>query len=145
MFKRVKQISKVEFAAIQNKNWVPSELVGDALPGFLQSIPKEKIHKVMASGSCTPDLSGSYIIRIPSGELIGGIDVYRHAPDDPVEFNKDWYAVIRDVNNANIFLVEGPIKDDEHWLDEIPERLKGAEILDVLKKQEQKNPLGYGD
>jgi hypothetical protein len=70
----------------------------------------------------------------PNDDCAGGIDVYRNSRDDPVELNKDWYAVVAIPGTDTMFLVEGPFKDDEHWLNEIPKRLRGAEILGVPKK-----------
>jgi hypothetical protein len=63
--------------------------------------------------------------------LIGGIDVYRNSPDDPVALNKDWYAVVTIADTDSMLLVRGPVHDSEHWLNEIPERLKGASIVSV--------------
>ena len=71
---------------------------------------------------------------VSSGELIGGIDVYRRDPDDPVELNKDWYAVLRDPGTDAMFLVSGPFRDEEHWLDELSARVRDAEILALPKK-----------
>ncbi len=73
---------------------------------------------------------------IPAGELVGGIDVYRNAYDDPVRLNKDWYAIIQEQGSDAMFLVAGAIKDHEHWLDEISDRLKNAEILGVPPKHQ---------
>jgi hypothetical protein len=60
--------------------------------------------------------------------------VYRLAPDDPVELNKDWYAVLIDPDDDTMLLIDGPIRDEEHWIDELPQRLKGIEVLAVPKK-----------
>jgi hypothetical protein len=65
--------------------------------------------------------------------LIGGIDIWRKAPDDPVPLNKDWYAVV-EVNGEPKYLVDGPFKDDENWSHSLPERLKSVEIFGVPKK-----------
>lgn len=51
----------------------------------------------------------------------------------PVELvgsaSPDWLKNIpKDVLNS------GPILDDEHWLDQIPEKLRNAEVLGVPKK-----------
>ncbi len=62
---------------------------------------------------------------------MGGLDVYRRAPDDPYEPNKDWYAVIAIPESNGMLLVQGPIADSEHWLNQIPKRLEGAEVLAV--------------
>jgi len=86
----------------------------------------------MASGSSA--LVGGYAsTSIPSAAQIGGIDVYRGSTDDPVALNKDWYAVLRNAD-AGAFLVEGPIRDREHWLDDLPERLRGIEVIGLVEK-----------
>lgn len=122
-----------QFEAVLQRNWRPVSLAGEAMPAYLRGIPEELLHSVMASGGMN---SGqSYHGRaIPSGELLGGIDVYRHAPDDPVELNKDWYALVIDPHDHTMVLIDGPLKDDEHWLNELPARLQGAEVLGVPKK-----------
>jgi len=88
------------------------------------------LHSIFASGTIY-SASAFSSLSIPSANLIGGIDVYRKSPDDPVDLNKDWYAVISVPNDDSMFLVVGPYKDSEHWLNEIPGRLQGAEILGV--------------
>lgn len=37
--------------------------------------------------------------------------------------------------DPTILLVDGPVKDREHWLNEIPDRLNGVEILGIPKKK----------
>lgn len=135
MAKRVKKkMPFKQFERIGQREWRPVKVVGDAIPDFLQGIPRDRIHTIVASGTLGPGLEycGE---AVPSGRLVGGIDVYRNAPDDPVELNKDWYAVIRIVDTDTMLLVEGPIKDEEHWIDEIPHRLQGIEILGLPKSQ----------
>jgi hypothetical protein len=61
--------------------------------------------------------------------LVGGIDVYRHAPDDPKPLNKDWYAVIDLPEDREHLLVDGPQRDHEHWIDRVPPRLAPKKIL----------------
>lgn len=123
-----------QFNEVLKRDWVPVELVGDAIPTWATGIPKEILGRIHASGTGSIVSSAAYkSASIPSGDLIGGIDIYRLAPDDPVNFNKDWYAVVRCENDPTMLLVDGPIKDAEHWLNEIPKRLKGAEILGVPK------------
>jgi hypothetical protein len=57
--------------------------------------------------------------------LIGGIDVYRNAPDDPVEFNKDWYAVLWNNSDDQHLLIRGPHRPEiDHWLNDIPKQVK---------------------
>lgn len=130
---RIKRMPEDQFHEIMNRNWAPVQVAGEAIPTFLQHIPSDKLHSVYASGGPYTDVvySGG---AIPAGELIGGVDVYRYSPDDPVALNKDWYAVIKTSEVDTIFLVAGPIKDNEHWLNEIPARLADVEILSVPPK-----------
>lgn len=59
----------------------------------------------------------------------GGIDVWRDAPDDPVAYNKDWYAVLASAAEPEIMFVDGPHKDGEHWSDEIPPRYVDIKVI----------------
>ncbi len=130
---RIKKMPEEQFKEVLKRNWTPVQLVGGAIPLWLQGIPQDKLHSIYASGG--GGVANSYTDgAIPSGVLIGGIDVYRNAPDDPVELNKDWYPVFSIAEENTIFLVAGPIKDTEHWLNEIPERLDNVEILAVPPK-----------
>ena len=133
-------MSKKDFQKISKHKWVPLRLVGNARPNWMRNIPEDKIYSTYASGSIGDNIPYSDHL-IPSGSLIGGIEIYRYAPDDPVVLNKDNYAVVKTLNNEVDLLISGPIKDNEHWLDEIPERLKGAKVLGISKKMksEEKN------
>lgn len=111
---------KVEFIEVQNRDWTPVELVGDAVPTFLSRVPRHVAFRFLGSGENNNAVEGA---------LVGGIDVYRHSPDDPVALNKDWYSVR--VGADACLRVEGPIKDREHWLDEVPERYRGIEVLGI--------------
>ncbi len=130
---RIKKMPLCQFQAVMRRKWAPVQLIDDAIPRWLRSIPATVVHSVYASGSEDPGIPHSDP-HVPSGSLIGGIDVYRKAPDDPCELNKDWYAVIVIPGSDDMLLVRGPIKDAEHWLNDIPNRLKGAEILAVPPK-----------
>jgi hypothetical protein len=127
---RIKRMPEEQFIDVLKRNWLPVQLIEDAIPTWLRNIPKDTLHSVYASGGggIPTNYSGG---AIPSGVLIGGIDVYRNAPDDPVELNKDWYPVFSATDTDAIFLVAGPIRDVEHWLNEIPSQLNNAEILAV--------------
>jgi hypothetical protein len=133
---RIKKMPEEQFIEVLKRNWTPVQLTGEAMPSWLQNIPKDILHSVYASGGggIPSNYSGG---AIPSGVLIGGIDVYRNAPDDPVDLNKDWYPVFSIAEANDIFLVTGPIRDAEHWLNEIPSRLDDVEILAVPPR-----PLG---
>jgi hypothetical protein len=132
--KRVKRMPKGQFEQVLRLNWQPVELAGDALPDFARAVPGAVRHRILASGEAnakTPYASE----LVPSGYLIGGMDVYRHAPDDPVALNKDWYAVVERPADSCILLVDGPFRDDEHWLDSIPERYERVQVLGLPTKR----------
>ena len=134
---KLKQMPSYEFEEVLSREGNPVRLVGGAIPRWAQNIPHEILAYVFASGTQTvPPTTAYRSPRIPSGELIGGIDVYRMAPDDPVEFNKDWYAVLRCNGDSSVLSVDGPFKDEEHWLDDVPERLQGLEVLGVPKPRQ---------
>jgi len=114
---RVKTMRMDEFSDIQARNWTPVEFVGDAVPEFLSGVPRHVAFRFLASGEN----------NAADSALVGGIDVYRRAPDDPVALNKDWYAVR--ANADGVLRVHGPIRDAEHWLDEVPRRYEGIEVL----------------
>jgi hypothetical protein len=124
---RIKTIMVGEFEEAFRRSWEPVVLMGDALPSFTKSIPARCI---IVSG----EISSRELYRLhrTSGRLVGGIDVYRDSPDDPVALNKDWYAVVASSDDPAILLVDGPLKDSEHWLDEIPQRYACAEIVGAL-------------
>ena len=125
---KLKKMSPDEFVAIQSKEWRPVKLEGGAIPSFLSGVPPALLHSVYASGTFGTGVEYSGA-GVKLADLIGGIDVYRHSPDDPVPLNKDWYPVFR--IEQGYFLVGGPEKDKEHWLTKIPSRLAGAEILAI--------------
>lgn len=92
-----------EFAPVQDENWDVVRLQGDAVPSFLRRMPRGLTPFIVASGEHTHE----------SLARLGGLDVYRHAPDDPVPFNKDHYDVFFGADGQ--FRVEGPVKDADHW------------------------------
>jgi hypothetical protein len=136
MTKRIKKMGVDEFEEVIDREWNPVRLDPNATPNFLSGIPDEKVHSIVASGTRLPGVHYSDKL-VPSGELIGGIDVYRNAPDDSVKLNKDWYAVLRDPNSDAIFLVSGPIKDDEHWIDQISPRVQESEVLALPRRVDE--------
>lgn len=118
-----KTISKIYFQPIMEAHWEPLELTGDLLPDFAASIPADKRYRILASGE-----SNAWA-RENNPPLVGGFDVYRHSPDDPVRYNKDWYAVVDPGSDSDHLIVQGPQRDREHWLNEIPARYDGVRIL----------------
>jgi len=93
-----------EFVEVMKREWGFTELAEGSIPTWLQGIPPEKLARVMASGTQMPGVPYS-TDTVPSGQLIGGIDVYRNAPDDPVDYNKDWYAVIKYPGSDGMLLI----------------------------------------
>lgn len=138
---KIKKMPLDQYQEVLGREWLPVQLFEDAIPDWAKTIPKEILGAIFASGTRSVSGIASYQSQlIPSGELIGGFDVYRKAPDDPVEFNKDWYAVVRCEDDPTILLVDGPFKDAEHWLDEIPKRLNGVEVFGVPKPIPNEGP-----
>jgi len=73
--------------------------------------------------------------------VIGGMDVIRWDEKDVKigrPFNKDHYIVIKSDSN-NTLIIEGPFKDNEHWLPEIPERLEKARILEFNSEKKYRS------
>jgi len=127
-----------QFTDVMDRSWAPVKLEGEAIPDWLKSIPSPLVHSVYASGTHPPGLQYSDS-AISSAELLGSIEVYRKAPDDPVDLNRDWYPVIRFSSSDTMLLVRGPISDSDHWLDTIPIRLLGVEILAVPPYSEEED------
>lgn len=130
---RIRKMPIEQFEDVMKNKWIPVKLEDGSIPSFLENIPKDRLNSIYASGDSIPGIVYCDKI-IPSGDLIGGIDVYRNASDDPVNLNKDWYAVISMPNDKTRLLIRGPIKDHEHWINDIPDRLKGVKVLAVPKK-----------
>jgi len=132
---RTKKVTNEEYDAIVKaaEPWTILGVEKDSLPQCIQGYPPEKIHMIAASGSVIP-------IDTEYGKEVGGIDVFRNAEDDPVNFNKDHYVIVLDsrTNEKRLF---GPIRDSEHWIDSIPSRFDDIEVIirinrdDCQKKQ----------
>lgn len=130
--KRIKLMEASEFDEVRKRNWQPVLLVGNAVPRCLRGVPTEMVYCVAASGDYIPE-NVRFNRFVGEREVVGGIDVYRRSPDDPVPLNKDWYAVTKSRGSSTsdcVFLeVRGPFKDAEHWLVETPSRLSGVRSL----------------
>ena len=125
--KRFKQLSRSQFQEVLKLNWKPVKLTGNTIPDFLKGMPEGLVHSIYASGTVISEhLYGKPLIL---GNHIGGIEVYRNAPDDPVNLNKDVYAVFANTGDDLKLLVLGLDRDKEHWVNEIPDRLDGVDIL----------------
>ena len=127
---RPKYMKEREFDEVLKKGrpWIPYKIDMDTLPDWMKNIPKEKLHSVYISGSTNA-------IKTDKGEEIGGIDIFRKAEEDPVNYNKDHMIIIRDEESDDMLLVLGPFKDHEHWINEIPDRLKNAEIIRLCRDE----------
>ena len=100
-----------EFTGIQQHEWSAVKVSENARPTWMKNVPTGI---TLASGaSCTG------ISYRGSGTIIGGIDHYRLASDDPVAYNKDNYIVVSGINASGLLAI-GPSKDGEHWTDTIP-------------------------
>lgn len=132
---RFKKISEGDFLEIQKRDWRPVKLERAAIPPLFENIPPQTLNSIYASGCFVQQLPcGNEVV--PPGHIIGGFDVYRDAPDDPVALNKDWYLVIYPGDKSGMLLVQGPITPEDHWIDFIPERLQGVEIVSCPAKVE---------
>ena len=138
MARRVKKMPRKEFDKIADFSWSPVKLESDAIPEWLKNIPDDVLHSVYASGTNAGGGTDYSDQSVGTGQLIGGIDVYRNAPEDAKDLNKDWYAVVVPPDDSPWYLISGPFKPKkDHWLDEIPERLKGARVFGVPKKPDE--------
>jgi hypothetical protein len=123
----IKFIPVSDFEPVFERQWRPVVLQGQALPPRFRSLPDALGCEFIASGerlATTPYPSR----RLRNARLVGGIDVYRDAPDDPVALNKDWYAVLAVDSHPDLLFVERR-RDSEHWIDERPARYDGIEVI----------------
>ena len=82
------KILKDQLQDIQNREWSIVKLEGNAIPELFGGIPDSVLYAVYASGGPFPGISYSDP-SIGTANLIGGIDIFRNSPDDPVAYNKD--------------------------------------------------------
>ena len=133
--KRVKRLRPEQYGIIAAHSWTPVKLEGTCIPECFSRIPKGVVHSIYASGTC-PGGGIDYSDQcIGTAQLIGAIEIYRYAPDDPVELNKDRYAVVITPGDTADYIISGPMRDSEHWLDEIPERYIGAVVYGAHKSR----------
>ena len=119
---------------IEGRNWV-QVVSGDIFPG-LESLPSGLIHAIYVSGSLNSNVPYSSS-TVSSGTLIGKAEVYRLGIGDPVKYNQDCYALVRIPSSGLMFYADGPYKDPiEHWINDIPKKLDGAEVYIVKKEHE---------
>ncbi|MBZ0300415.1 MAG: hypothetical protein K8J31_11760 [Anaerolineae bacterium] len=111
---RNKFMSYEEFTGVQQHNWSSVRLSDNARPTWMKNISSEV---VLARGSSASGFPCYDPIR-GSGMVIGSMDCYRPAPDDPVDYNKDFYLVVSGTNASGL-AVAGPFRDSEHWTNTI--------------------------
>ncbi len=115
-------MTTAEFAKVAERKWVPVLLIGDGRPDWMQGIPEEKLDMVLISGAFIDPRIVEHDGITYSG-VVGGMDIYRQDINDidkGYPINKDHYIIVLDPTNDNALLVNGPLKDYEHWLQESP-------------------------
>lgn len=128
--KRPKEMSFSEFSAVQGYDWSPVKLNDQTKPAWMQNIPNTLINSVYASGSHYSGIPTANP-QVASAYIVGGIEVFRNAPDGPSALDKDSYQVISGSNLSNL-IVLGPSRDPEHWINAIPQRYSGTPTLTEL-------------
>jgi hypothetical protein len=58
---RFKTMSKDEFKEVQDRDWRPVELVGDAVPDFLARVPRDIAFRFLASGESNAATDGALV------------------------------------------------------------------------------------
>lgn len=82
---KVKKMPIEEFNEVLKRDWIPVQLLADAKPEWTKNIPEEIVHSIYASGCINISSENNcQSEKISSIDIIGGIDIYRNAPDDPV-------------------------------------------------------------
>jgi hypothetical protein len=132
-----KTISKIEFAKIiELYKWAPVKLLKKQYLEIFKNIPEEKIIMMAASGDFAEPIEEMLNGKRISG-IVGGVDVVRWDKKDckiGYPFNKDHYVILKS-GSREILVIEGPLKDSEHWLTELPKRLRHADVLEVIGKE----------
>ena len=138
---RYKVMSADELRIVQERNWMPVTLAGAAIPAWMRGIPEERLLQVMGSGTfwdTQMEELGDTVIE----NVVAGYDVFRYDANDeslgyPV--NKDHYVVFKDSGNDEMYFVAGPVKDDDHWLSELPEACPTIEIIEFPSDEDLEN------
>lgn len=127
-----KRMSKAEFAKIAERKWVAVLLIGDGRPDWMKGIPEDKLDKVLASGTFIDPRIVEHDGVTYSG-VVGGMDIYRQDANDAEKgfpINKDHYIIVIDPTNDSALLVNGPLKDNEHWLEKSPNIPENITIIE---------------
>ena len=133
---RIKRMSKKEFKKVADRQWVPVMLLGEGRPDWMKGIPDNKVEFILASGTFIEprlvELNG-----ITYSGVVGGMDVYRYDENDVSRrypINKDHYILVLNPTEDNALLVHGPLRDNEHWLEELPDLPDGITIIESEDK-----------
>lgn len=131
---RHKPISKDELRIVQERNWIPVLLAGEAIPSLFQGIPEETLMAVYASGTYWDTrmvMLGDAVV----GNVVAGFDIFRYDAKDELHgrpINKDHYIVVMDSKGDDMYLILGPEKvDGDHWFNRLPETHPEIEIIDI--------------
>jgi hypothetical protein len=121
---REKFIPYEQMALIQQYSGLPIELGPGAQFDWMKnmySVPG-LVHKIVASAiNPVPNASGGY--------NVGGIDLFRNDPKDyPYAINKDVYPIVSGINPSGC-IAQGPFKDSEHWITQLPARYSGIPVV----------------
>ncbi len=115
-----------EFTGVQAYDWTPVAL--QTVPDLLRNLPPHKLQAIIASGSFIKGNTGFYSGNV-SGVHIGSLEVYRKdAKDYPNIINKDVYLIWSGIL-PDQFVIQGPSKDEEHHIKEIPKRYSGIKTI----------------
>lgn len=100
------------------RGWdVPVYFEEDSLPSALGGIPNELRYGFIASGELMAP-SSFESRRLGHSTRVGGIYVFRHAPDDPKPFNRDDYSLLPSQRHPEQLWLDGPYHHPtEHWAD----------------------------
>jgi hypothetical protein len=69
-------------------------------------------------------------------QLTKTMDVYRYDEKDlprGYPINKDHYIIILDPKEDNALLVHGPLRDNEHWLEELPDLPDDILVIEAIE------------
>lgn len=128
--RKPKPLRVSDFSFVFDKNWTPVKLDDKTTPPLLRGIPPDKVYGIYASGQApeNPELLTAARVRVEF-ITVGGIDVFRRAEArDGVRFNKDHYEVVVDPGDHQHLGIVGPLKDDDHWSDDLPPHLRHFEV-----------------
>lgn len=117
-------------ALLPGDRWERFQGLQDAMPKEIH-VPDEKLHHATMSGSLgSPRTETKYGV---TGEVVAGVDVWRHDPSDaPYIFNKDHYFITRAGTAPDFeYWLHGPFKKNEmdHWVKEVPDEYVNCEVL----------------